>query len=97
MEADSTNAFKKLDFACCGHDSVRDWNSSASSSKIFSLLKCLKLKWAPSYFASGIDLRLDYQTRETAEIEPRLTFAIGSHFFHELSVKWWNLLLLHNF
>ena len=53
--ADSTNAFKKLDFACCGYDRVRDWNSFASSSKIFSLLKCLKLKLAPSYFANEID------------------------------------------
>ena len=54
--ADSTNAFKKLGFACGGYVSVRDWNSFASSSKIFSLLKCLKLKRAPSCFANGIDL-----------------------------------------
>ena len=54
--ADSTNAFKKLDFACGGYDSVGDWNSFASCCKIFSLLKCLKLKRAPSYFANGIDL-----------------------------------------
>ena len=53
--ADSTNAFKKLDFACCGYDNVRDWNAFASSSKIFSLLKCLKLKRAPPYFANETD------------------------------------------
>ena len=70
MEADSTNAFKKLDFACCGYHNVRDWNSSSSSSKIFSLLKCLKLKWAPSYFASGIDLcyRLSLLSRALCEV-----------------------------
>ena len=31
--ADSNNAFKKLDFACGGYDSVRDWNSFASFPK----------------------------------------------------------------
>ena len=31
-------------------------DSFAFSSKLFSLLKCLKLKRAPSYFANGIDL-----------------------------------------
>ena len=51
-----TKAFKKLDLACGGYDSVSDWNSFASSTKSFSLLKCLKLKRAPSYFANGIDL-----------------------------------------
>ena len=38
---------------CDWYYKVRQYTSS---SKIFSLLKCLKLKRAPSYFADGIDL-----------------------------------------
>ena len=78
--------FTKLDFACGGE---RDWNSFASSSdpKFSHFWNVLSSSGRNHISPTG------------------LTFAIGSHFFlnwtcnsfKELSVKWWNLLLLDNF